>query len=122
MGCESEKDFEHSLSKELRLEMPDVTIQQQYGAARQRVDIVVGEKVAIELKKKLKTTGEYQRAIGQLEHLVEHWDYIIFVICGPVDPDLLQALKKHSSKYATANYLIIWEKHRSNCKRRRGPT
>lgn len=54
-GCNTEKDFERSLADQLRLQMPDVSIQQQYGAARQRVDIVVGKKVAIELKRNLKT-------------------------------------------------------------------
>lgn len=98
-GCNTEKDFERSLAEELRLQMPDVSIQQQYGAARQRVDIVVGKKVAIELKKNLNTTGVYQRLIGQLEHLVEEWDMIFIVICGVVDPDLLHALKRHAEKH-----------------------
>ena len=98
-GCNTEKDFERSLVDELRLQVPDVSIQPQYGTARQRVDIVVGKKVAIELKKNLNSTGEYQRAIGQIEHLVEDWDNIIIVICGLVDTDLLQALKKHTKKH-----------------------
>jgi hypothetical protein len=105
-GCNIEKDFERSLVEELRLQMPDVSIQQQYGAARQRVDVVVGKKVAIELKKNLKTTGGYQRAIGQLEHLVEDWELIIIVICGLVDEDLLQSFKKHAAKHDASNFLV----------------
>lgn len=108
-GCNTEKDFERSLAEELRLQMPDVSIQQQYGAARQRVDIVIGKKVAIELKKNLKTTGEYQRTIGQIEHLVEDWENTVLVVCGSVDPDLLQALKTHAAKRSASNFLYPGE-------------
>lgn len=65
-GCKTEKDYENSLVKKLRKELVNQTIIQQYGSGRQRVDIVVHNKVPIEVKKDLKTTAALQRAIGQL--------------------------------------------------------
>jgi hypothetical protein len=71
-GCKTEKDYENSLVNVLREKMPDVNIVSQYGSGTQKIDIVAGRTVAIELKKDLKTTGAYQRLIGQLHGYEEN--------------------------------------------------
>jgi len=92
-GCKTEKDYEKSLVKFLHEKMPDVKIVQQYGTGTQRIDIVVGEKVAIELKKGLKTTSAYHRLRGQLKEYEKNWDKIFVVVCGAVKDNLKKDLE-----------------------------
>jgi hypothetical protein len=65
-SCKSEKDYENSLYEFLHKELGDTQITKQYARGRIRADIVISEKVIIELKTNLDSTGKYQRLIGQL--------------------------------------------------------
>ena len=58
--CRSEKDCENSLYAYLRAELPGIIITPQYAFGRARTDLVVGDKVAIEIKKDLSDTSEFQ--------------------------------------------------------------
>jgi len=97
-GCRTEKDFESSLVSTLEKELPDKRIQRQYGSGRQRVDIVIDDKIPIEIKKDLKTTAIYQRLIGQLEEYLKKWDNLILVLTGDIDQDLFISLKTHCNE------------------------
>ncbi len=102
-GCKTEKDYENSLVKKLRKELVNQTIIQQYGSGRQRVDIVVHNKVPIEVKKDLKTTAALQRAIGQLNLYLKDWKGIILVLCGEVSPDLMRDILDYAKQYAKSD-------------------
>jgi hypothetical protein len=95
-GCKTEKDYENSLVKKLQKELVNQTIIQQYGSARQRVDIVVHKKVPIEVKKDLKSTAALQRTIGQLNQYLKDWEGIILVLCGDVSPDLEKSILEYA--------------------------
>src|SRR5438093_10852245 len=72
-GCSSEKDFENSLYKYLHEKLPDIQVTKQYAQGRVRADLVVGDRVIIELKHNLNSTAKYQRLVGQLIEYQE-WD------------------------------------------------
>lgn len=95
INCNTEKDFEESLSKELENKLKNQKIQKQYGSGRQKFDIVVHNKVPIELKKDIKSTSALQRTIGQLELYLKDWDKLFLVICGHIEHDIRQDLEKY---------------------------
>jgi hypothetical protein len=78
--------------------LKDEKILSQYGSGIQRVDIVVHSKVPIEIKKNLKSNAALQRTIGQLEQYLEDWDYLILVLCGEINSELLKSLKEYVNK------------------------
>jgi len=100
-GCKTEKDYENSLVKKLEKELVNQNIQQQYGSARQRVDIMVHDKVPIEIKKDLNSTAKLQRAKGQLDGYLKAWQGIILVLCGDTAGDLFNDLKKYAKSQST---------------------
>jgi hypothetical protein len=76
--CEYEADYEASLLRHLRRRLPDLPIDNQRpvrdveGRLVGRIDVVLGERLAIELKRAVRTT-EADRAVGQIWKYVEHW-------------------------------------------------
>lgn len=99
-GCKTEKDYEKSLRQKLEKELKNRKIQRQFGAARQRVDIVVDGKVPIEIKKDLNSTAALQRTIGQLDQYLEDWPGVFLVLCGETDRDMLGSLQEYTRKKA----------------------
>ena len=94
-SCETEKDFERSLHKHLEKNLPDVNVVKQYAAGRVKGDIVVDEKILIEIKDSLKSTGQLQRLLGQLDIYNAQWKgKVIVLICGESERDLMKVLKK----------------------------
>jgi hypothetical protein len=93
--CVTEKNYENSLLVELQHKFNNKTIISQYGSGKQRVDIVVHDKVPIELKKDLKSNAVLQRTIGQIEQYLKEWECLVLVLCGDVKEDLLRLLKEH---------------------------
>ena len=90
----TEKEYEISLVARLEKELSKEKIEQQYGAGKQKIDILINEKLAIEMKRNLKSTPEYQRLIGQITEYIEKWDYLIILIVGEVKDSLLKDLIK----------------------------
>ena len=72
-ACKTEKDLERSLHKHLEKNLPDLDVQMQYASGRVKGDICVDHKVLIELKDSLKSTGQLQRLIGQLDLYASQW-------------------------------------------------
>lgn len=94
-SCKTEKDFERSLHKHLDKNLADVNVVKQYAAGRVKGDIVVDEKILIELKDSLKSTGQLQRLLGQLDIYNAQWKgKVIVLICGESERDLMRVLKK----------------------------
>jgi hypothetical protein len=77
----SHNEYRDSLYKYLRahLRCPEKVVKES-GSGRERIDIKVGEKVAIEIKANIKGTGEFQRLMGQVH--TYGCDYIFVVLCG----------------------------------------
>lgn len=98
-GCGSEKDYENSLYTYLEKKLEGKGITKQHGVGRSKVDIAVGKKVFIELKKDLKNTGQLQRLIGQLELYSKDISNLIIILCGEVDKNLLKQLKDKVKTY-----------------------
>jgi len=92
-GCKTEKDLERSLHKHLEKNLPDVDVQMQYASGRVKGDICVDHKVLIELKDGLKSTGQLQRLMGQLDLYASQWKKeVVVVICGDSQRDLVKVV------------------------------
>ena len=92
-ACKTEKDLERSLHKHLEKHLPDVDVQMQYASGRVKGDICVDHRVLIELKDSLKSTGQLQRLMGQLDLYASQWKKeVIVVICGDSQRDLVKVV------------------------------
>ncbi|MDR3665476.1 MAG: hypothetical protein P4L35_01415 [Ignavibacteriaceae bacterium] len=92
--CKTEKEYESSLYNFLHDSLPELIITAQYAYGRAVADIVIAEKVAIEIKKDLNKTSEFQRLIGQA-HQFKYWPGSFFILLiGKTDSNLRDELKK----------------------------
>lgn len=98
-GCKEELDYRDSLYKEIQEKLKDQKVQKEYGRGRQRWDLVVEDKVPIELKmgKKLKNISELHRLIGQMEGYQKHTKSFFLVICGDMPSDVHKDLEKYTN-------------------------
>lgn len=91
-NCKNEKAYEKSLYSFLHEKFQDIQITKQFSRGRIKADIVVGDKVILELKNNLNTTAKYQRLIGQLSEYKEWEGHIIILLTGTTDPNLKKQL------------------------------
>lgn len=96
--CKAEREYEKSLYMFLHKRLEDIQITKQYARGRIRADLVVGDKVIVELKNNFSTTAKYQKLIGQITEYKE-WDgQIIIVLTGDTDPNLYKELTKYAAE------------------------
>jgi len=94
-SCKTEKDFERSLHKHLEKNLPSSEIIMQYASGRVKGDIGIDGQILVEIKDDLKSTGQLQRLMGQLDLYNGLWKgKVIVVICGDSQRDLVNALTK----------------------------
>lgn len=98
IDCQTEKDYEESLYGHLRSCLPGIVITPRYAFGRARTDLAIDNEVAIEIKKDLKDTSEFQRLLGQILQFNEWKGYSVVLLVGFTDPNLLDELRKHASK------------------------
>ena len=90
----SEGEYEKDLYAYLNANLNGIEVTRQFGSSRSRVDICVGRKVYVELKKDLDSTGKLQRLLGQLQlYANEKWEIVFLVVVGKSDPNLLAQAK-----------------------------
>jgi hypothetical protein len=94
----TEKEYENSLYTFLHDEMGDLQVTKQYAKGRIRADIVIADKVIIELKHNLNTTAKYQRLIGQLNEYKDWEGQVIILLTGDPDRNLLKQLDAYIKK------------------------
>lgn len=91
---ESEGEYEKDLYGYLNENLKGIEVTRQFGSSRSRVDICVGRKVYVELKKDLDSTAKLQRLLGQLHlYAKEKWGVVLLVVVGKTDPNLLAQAK-----------------------------
>ena len=93
--CSTEKQYEKSLYEFLHERLEDIQITKQFARGRVRADIVVGDKVIIELKNNLDTTGKFQRLVGQIADYKNWEGETIIVLCGATDSNLRKELDRY---------------------------
>ena len=96
--CSTEKDYENSLYKYLHDELGDIQVTKQYAQGRIRADLMIGDKVIVELKHNLDTTAKYQRLIGQLSEYKEWKGRIIILLTGETDKNIRKQLDEFVRK------------------------
>jgi hypothetical protein len=106
----TEKGYKESLVTELGAKLKKQKIDPEYGSGRQKVDIVVADKVPIEIKKDLKSNSVYHSVRGQLGDYLEKWERVILVLCGDIDHNLLKSLKKYAKDKENALNWIMGER------------
>lgn len=95
----TEQQYEKSLYEFLHSKLEEIQVTRQYARGRVRADIVVGDKVIIELKNNLDNTSKYHRLVGQLNEY-KGWNGPIFVLlCGKTDTNISKDLQKLVSEY-----------------------
>ncbi len=109
--CKAEKDYEKSLYDFLHRELGQVQVTKQFAKGRIRADLMVGDKVIIELKHNFDSTAKYQRLIGQLEEY-KNWDgCVLIVLTGKSDQHLRKQLasyvKEHQSAVLRDKFAIL---------------
>jgi len=96
--CKTEKGYEKSLYSFLHKRLEDIQITKQYARGRIRADLLVGDKVIVEIKNNFNTTTKYQRLIGQITEYKEWEGEIIIVLMGKTDPNLRKGLENYAEK------------------------
>ncbi len=116
VDCKTEKAYEKSLYNFLHEELEDIQVTRQYVTGRIRADLVVGDKVIIELKNNLDTTSKYQRLIGQLTNYRD-WDgSVLLVLMGTTESNLRKQLDQYldneglTGGYMKSDAVIVIEK------------
>lgn len=105
-NCKIEKDYEKSLYNFLHNKLEDIQITKQYAKSRIRADLMIGDKVIVELKYNLDTTAKYQRLIGQLSEYKE-WDgRVIILLTGETDRNLRKQLDEYLKKEGLAEDIL----------------
>jgi hypothetical protein len=91
----TKSDCEYDLFCEIKYNLEDVAVKRQYGSGAHRVDIGVGNKVAIELKKDLRNSATVNKIMGEVKRLLksDKWEFIIIVICGYIIKEHLEELE-----------------------------
>jgi hypothetical protein len=98
VDCGTEKAYEKSLYVFFHEKLADIQVTKQYARGRIRADLVVGDKIIIELKHNLNTTGKYQRLIGQISEY-KGWDgQILILLTGDTDPNLRKQFRDYLVK------------------------
>lgn len=95
---ESEEQYEESLEKKLKKSLKNQKIERQYAFNGQRADVVIQDKVPIELKNHIRTDQEVNNTISQLKEYLKKWRCVFLVICGDVSDDRLKMLEKYAKK------------------------
>ncbi len=107
--CTSEKDYENSLLRKLKKHFPGLEIVQQYECAGVRGDILVGDKVLIEIKTDLKSTT---MLMGQLMRYKQKWrGRILVLLTGNTKPSILKELEEFVDREGLGSGLLAvdWE-------------
>ncbi len=97
-GSCTHDEYKNSLYKYLRANLIGPDVIKESGSGRGRLDIMVGEKVAIEIKVTLQRTTDFDRLVGQSERY--EYDYMFIVLCGRShDDQLVDMLEAKTSKW-----------------------
>jgi hypothetical protein len=91
--CSTHSEYQNSLSNYLRDNLNGPRVTKEYKIERTAIDIVVGDKVAIEIKVGFNRTTEFHRLKGQLEDYAREFSRIVIVLCGELDDDLVDKLE-----------------------------
>jgi hypothetical protein len=97
-NCETEKDYENSLASFLHKELEDHQITPQYAKGRFHADLVIDDRLIIEIKYNLNTTAKYQRLLGQLAEYKEWPGQVVLLLVGKTDPNLRKQLTAYLKK------------------------
>jgi hypothetical protein len=94
----SETKIEESLHAHLAKHLKRHDVRRQFRHDRVTADILINEKLAIEIKINLTKTAEFQRLIGQLDCYADWGVQIIVLLVGEVDPDLKRRVEDRLQK------------------------
>jgi len=96
-----ESEYEKSLHRFLKDNLPFVKITRQYGSARVKCDLATGNDVMIELKAGFRSTQKLQRLIGQVDLFRREFRKpLVVVLLGETEEDLLHDLHRSLRDYS----------------------
>lgn len=109
-NCTTEKAYENSLTTFLRRELPeDTKITPQYAQGRFHADLVIDDRLVVEIKYNLDTTAKYQRLVGQIATYKDRKGQVILLLTGKTDLDLKKELTSYLKKEGLRDSLILMQ-------------
>lgn len=109
-NCTTEKAYENSLTTFLRRELPeDTKITPQYAQGRFHADLVIDDRLVVEIKYNLDTTAKYQPPVGQIATYRDWKGQVILLLAGKTDPDLKKELTPYLKKEGLRDSLILMQ-------------
>jgi hypothetical protein len=98
-NCTTEKNYETSLAELLRQELPEgIKITPQHSQGRFRADLVIDDRLIVEIKYNLDSTDKYHRLVGQIITYKDWPGKVILILTGQADPDLKNELYSRLKK------------------------
>lgn len=91
---DKESEVEQEVTAFLKEKFPRLVVRNQFRHDRVIADILVEEKVAIEIKLNLKSTNELNRLLGQIDHYYEWGVYLIVLLVGDCPDDFKSKIQK----------------------------
>lgn len=74
-----------------------VSVLPRFGCGPEAVDVAIlsgGERVGIEIQYGLRSAAATRDLLGRLATATGHWDHLVIILCGDVDPAYLRDLKR----------------------------
>ena len=93
-GCRTKGDCERSLLKFLKEHLKEKEIAKKVTIGEMKVDLAIGETVFIQIRKDLQNQGQLKRLISQIDGYSKKLKNLILILCGEVDKNLLQQVRK----------------------------
>jgi len=94
----SETKIEESLHAHLAKRLKRDDVRRQFHHDRVTADILINEKLGIEIKLNLTKTAEFRRLIGQLDCYANWGVCMIVLLVGQVDTDLMRRVEERLQK------------------------
>ena len=94
----SEIKIEESLHEYLTKQLKWYDVRRQFRHDRITADILINEKLSIEIKLNLTKTADFRRLIGQLDCYADWGVRVIVLLVGQVDSDLMRWVEERLQK------------------------
>ncbi|HSB04087.1 MAG TPA: hypothetical protein VLK23_02755 [Thermodesulfobacteriota bacterium] len=106
-GCQTKGDCERSLYKFLKQHLREKEIVKKVMIGKVKVDLAIGGAVYIQIRKDLQNQRQLERLISQIDGYSINLKNLILILCGEVDKNLLQQVRKKGISFFAFNLRIV---------------
>ena len=106
-GCRTKGDYERSLYNLLKEHLKGKEIVNKFKIGKMKVDLAIGGAVFIQIRKDLQNQRQLERLISQMDGYSKNLKNLILILCGEVDKNLLQQVRKKGISYFEFNLRVV---------------